>query len=137
MTVHFNIIKALADSVTALTIPELVAIPIEQPNMVLSSYPDLWLKLSIVPAEAFPVTLGINGDDNHNGYLQIDVNVPVNTGDGLVNLVAGKIKREYPAGRNIGQVVVGSSSVSPARVVGAFYRVSVTVSYYSRIARSA
>jgi hypothetical protein len=137
MSVHFNIVKALVDSVLNLGLPQLAGVPVEAPNTDISPYPSLWLKASVIPNECYPVTLGVDGDDNHNGLLQIDINVPINTGDGLINNIAGEIKKLYPAGRNISPVVVASSSISPARIVGSNYRISVTVTYYSRIARSA
>lgn len=125
------------NSVAALGFPELAGVPIEYPNKVLDSYPDLWLKVINVRGNTVPVTLGLNGDDNHNGFCQIDISVKSGIGSGLVLKLASKIKNFYRAGLGVGLVVVASSSVSPGREVGGWYRVSVTVYYYSRIARSA
>lgn len=139
MSADFEIEKALVASVRTLGLPALAAAKIEEPNTSLeeSAKGSLWLKASIVRGETEPVTLGVNGEDNHNGFLQVDVNVPVNSGVGIVSNIAGSIKELYPAGRKIGSVVVSRSSVSSGRIVGGWYRLSVTIYFYSRIARNA
>lgn len=139
MSADFELEKALVASVRTLGLPALATVKIEEPNTTLdeAAKGQLWLKASIVRGDTLPVTLGIDGDDDHNGFLQIDVNVPVNSGVGVVSSVAGDIKTLYPAGRKIGQAVVARSSVSSGRIVGGWYRLSVTIYFYSRIARNA
>lgn len=139
MTVEFDIEKALFDSVNAakLLIPEIVATPVVMPNHDLDQYPDLWLKVNVVRGNTTPITLGQGGSDDHNGFLQIDINVPTGTGSGVILKIASALKYAFPAGRSIGPVVVRSSGVSSGRLVGSWYRISVTVTYYSRIARVA
>lgn len=139
MSADFEIEKALIASVRSLSIPELAGVKIEEPNTTLEEAvkASLWLKASIVRGETVPITLGVTGEDDHNGFLQVDVNVPVNTGVGLVSTIAGKVKQAYPAGKKIGSTVVARSSVTSGRVVGGWYRLSVTIYFYSRIARNA
>lgn len=139
MSADFEIEKALIASVRAIALPALAGVKLEEPNTTLSEADKnvLWLKASIVRGVTTPVTMGIIGEDNHNGFLQIDVAVPINSGVGLVTNIAGDIKKLYPAGRAIGLVVVQASSVSSGRVSGGWYKLSVTVYFYSRIARNA
>lgn len=139
MSADFEIEKALIASVRALGLPALSGVKLEEPNTTLaeSDKNNLWLKASIVRGVTTPVTMGVIGEDNHNGFLQIDVAVPVNTGVGLVAKIAGDIKALYPAGAKIGLAVVQASSVSSGRVAGGWYKLSVTVYFYSRIARNA
>ena len=40
----------------------------------------LWAQVSIVPNEPVPVSLGDGGQDRGTGFVQIDFNVPWNTG---------------------------------------------------------
>lgn len=136
---EFNIEKGFLDSLdeALLEIAALNNVPVEKPNADLTTYPDLWLKLSVVRGQTVPVTLGLQGTDNHNGFCQIDINVPSGTGSGDILKIASSLKLFYPAGKSVGLVVVASSSVSSARFVGSWYRVSVTINYYSRIARIA
>jgi len=139
MSADFDIELALITSVRNLGLPALQNVVIEEPNTTAepNSLGSLWLKATVVRGETEPVTLGSFGEDNHNGFLQIDVNVPINTGIGLVSNLAGDIKKLYPAGRKIGQAVVSRSSVGAGRTVGGWYRLSVTIYFYSRIARNA
>lgn len=136
---EFNIERNLLNSVDnlLLTIAALENVPVEKPNTDLEAYPQLWLKANVVRGVTTPVTLGQQGQDNHNGFLQIDINVPSGTGSGDILKIASSLKLAYPAGRCIEPVTVASSSVSPGRFVGSWYRVSVTINYYSRIARIA
>lgn len=136
MSTAFNIEKALLDSAVAQAL--LQNLPIEMPNFDIEKpTAGLWLKARVAPNTSEPVTLGLQGEDDHTGFLQIDVNCPRNTGSGLVSTVAGNIRDAYRAGLSIPPVVVKSATVSPGRDVGGFYRVSITVVYYSRIARQA
>lgn len=135
----FEIERSFLQSLNSLVLTEplLHLVPIENINTSLDSYPELWLKFNVVRGNTTPATLGLQGQDNHNGFVQIDVNVPTGLGTGQVLKVADKIKKYYRAGLNVGPATVGSSSVSSGRFVGSWYRVSVTVFYYSRIARIA
>jgi hypothetical protein len=136
MSTAFDIEKALVASAVAQA--ALRNLPIEMPNFdVEKPAAGLWLKVKVAPVSSDPVTLGLQGEDDHTGFLQIDVNCPRSTGTGEVSTVAGAIRDSYRAGLFIDPVVVKSATVSPGRDVGGFYRVSITVVYYSRIARQA
>lgn len=136
MSSAFDIEKALLDSANAHAV--LHNLPIEKPNFDIEKPTSgMWLKAKVAPNTSDPVTLGQHGEDDHTGFLQIDVNCPRNTGTGEISTVAGAIRDSYRAGLSIPPVVVKSATVSPGRDVGAFYRVSITIVYYSRIARLA
>ncbi len=135
----FEIEREFQLSITTLKgeVTELANAPVERINTSLETYPDLWLKFNIARGNTLPVTLGLMGDDNHTGFMQLDINVPYGTGSGQAVQLAAKVKQFYRAGKRFGPAVVASSSVSSGRFVGSWYRVSVTVFYYSRIARLA
>lgn len=115
--------------------------PREYPNKVLTTKPDsMWLSLHNKRAESDPVTLGNQGEDEYPGFLQIDINVPKNGGTGEVLAKADDFVGFFTAGKllsyNAQNVKVLSSSLSSGRYVGGYYRISVTVNYYSRIQRN-
>lgn len=100
----------------------------------------LWLQLHNLRVESNPVTLGDFGEDNHPGILQIDINYPQNKGAGIPLQKADEFASYFKAGLRIEsngqQVTVLSSSLSPSRYVGGYYRISVDVKYYSRTTRN-
>lgn len=108
--------------------------PLEDPG------PGLWLQLHNLRVESSPVTLGDFGEDNHPGILQIDINYPQNKGAGVPLQKADEFASYFKAGLRIEsngqQVIVLSSSLSPSRYVGGYYRISVDVNYYSRTTRN-
>lgn len=100
----------------------------------------LWLQLHNMRSESTPVTLGDAGEDNHPGFLQVDINYPQNKGSKQVLAKADTIAAFFTAGKtlsyNAQEVKVLLCSVGPGRDVGGYYRVSVTVNYYARTTRS-
>jgi len=115
--------------------------PTGHPNDVLENKPDgLWLQLGNVRGVSSPATLGDEGEDNHPGFLQIDVNYPENKGSGIVLEKVDEFAAFFTAGKsllyNAQTVKVLSSTVGPARYVGGYYRLSLTVNYYARTTRT-
>lgn len=115
--------------------------PTQMPGTDLSNKPDsLWLAIHNLRAESIPVTLGNAGEDNHPGILQIDINSPKNKGTKLVLEKGDEFAAFFTAGKallyNAQEVKVLSSSLSPGRYVGGYYRISLSVSYYARTTRS-
>lgn len=115
--------------------------PCGMPAAELDEYPDgLWLQLFNLRAESSPVTLGDAGEDNHPGVLQIDINYPKGKGTGDVLSKADEFASFFTAGKsllyNTQEVKVLSSSLSPGRYVGGYYRVSLSINYYARTTRS-
>lgn len=106
-----------------------------------SDKPDgLWCNIHNVRTISEPVTLGDAGEDNHSGFMQIDINYPVNRGAGEVLIKADELASAFPSGTvlsyNSQNVIVASTTLSPGRYIGGYYRVSLTVNYYSRTFRS-
>lgn len=101
---------------------------------------DLWAHIHNVRTDSAPVTLGDAGEDNHNGFLQIDLNYPKGKGSGDLLAKADELATAFPAGRTLtynGQEVkVLSSALGPGRYVGGYYRISLTINYYARTPRN-
>lgn len=142
MATHYiDIEKALIQAFRATNLEET---PTSYPDVVLSEdqKPDgLWFALHNMRSESTPVTLGDKGEDNHPGFLQIDINYPDGKGSSFVLTEAGRIAAEFPSGRtliyNSQKVRITSSSLSPGRLVGGYYQVVLTIYYYSRSTRNA
>lgn len=117
--------------------------PMGYPNAILSPTErgdGLWLQLHNVRGLSQPVTLGQHGEDNHTGFLQIDISFPENKGTYEVLQKADKYASYFTAGKdlvyNAQNVKVLSTSLSNERYVGGYYRISLTVNYYSRTQRN-
>lgn len=135
---YFGIEKALIDAYLSVD----NTTPRELPNATIdkSLKTGLWMRVDNERAVSGPVTLGDHGQDDHRGFLQIDVNCPANSGSGQVLQKADELLSYFKAGLAVsynGQTVtVLSTALSPGRVVGGFYRVTVTINYYSRTNRN-
>ena len=133
---YTDIEKALINAVKSVD----AVTPCGHPNDELEDKPDgLWLQLHNMRSESTPVTLGDKGEDNHPGFLQIDINFPQNRGSKDVLVKADEFAAFFTAGSvlsyNSQKVIVLSSSVSPGRYVGGYYRTSITVNYFARTTR--
>jgi len=100
----------------------------------------LWVQLTNVRGDSGPVTLGAAGEDNHNGFLQIDINAPRDSGTAVALEKADFYASSFTSGTRLvynGQeVIVLSTSLSSGRIVGGYYRLSLTINYYARTTRS-
>ena len=100
----------------------------------------LWIQLHNMRSESVPATLGDAGEDDHRGFLQIDINYPQHKGSGPALSKADEFSSFFVAGKalmyNSQEVRVLSSSLSSGRYVGGYYRLSLTVNYYARTARA-
>lgn len=115
---------------------------IEWPNHALttSQKGELWYKVSFINGTSTSATLGDSGEDNHPGIMQVDVNVPVNSGTAVLNAELDKIYSFYQAGKSLlfnGQTVkILVGSISPIREISGFSRRSFSVNYYARTTRN-
>ena len=117
--------------------------PTSFPNNELVNKPDgLWLKVSNLHSETTPVTMGDGGEDNHRGILQIDINYPANKGSGASLGKADEFSDYFKAGKallyNAQCVKIISCSLNPAnpaRYVGGYYRLTLSINYYARTTR--
>lgn len=92
-----------------------------------------WAALHNLRAGADVASLGVGGQDDHAGVLQIDINVPENTGTASLLNDADTLRAYFVAGRGFTyqsqSVRVRRSDVSPIRRVDGWLRVSVSVTY--------
>lgn len=100
-----------------------------------------WAGVYNLRAGAGVATLGVGGEDQHDGVLQIDMSVPENSGTGTLLTDADAIRAYFIAGRTFiysGQcVLVRRCDVSPIRQVDGYLRISASVTYLSRSIRPA
>ena len=134
---YFEIERTLIGAVKAVD----SVTPASFPNATLKEYPDgLWLNVHNRRGKSTPVTLGDSGEDNHPGFLQIDVNYPQNKGTKQILEKVDEFTEFFTAGKGllytVQMVHVVSSTVSPGRDVGGYYRVSITIVYYARTFRN-
>jgi hypothetical protein len=99
-----------------------------------------WAYLTQTTADIAPMGLGDQGDDEHKGFMQIDLNYPLDIGEGLILAKFDAIKSYFKAGRSFvsgGQVVIiRSCGRSSGRVVEQNYRISVSVYWFARVSRA-
>lgn len=114
--------------------------PLGHPNKELKTIPEgLYLQLNNMRALSEPVTLGDEGEDQHLGYLQIDINYPKDKGTKDVLEKADEFSSFFTSGKSLlynqQEVKVLSCSLGAGRYVGGYYRISLTVNYYARTTR--
>lgn len=99
-----------------------------------------WAKVFFMPNPPVVASLGTTGSDLVDGFVQIDLNWPQNSGTFDIGEVAEQIRNLFTAGSRpayCGQeVVIKSCGRSQGRIVNGFYRISVTITFYAHINRS-
>jgi len=95
-----------------------------------------WVAVGFWPDEPETVTLGRDGAEQLTGWLQVDLNVPVNTGESALLDAFAKFRACFPPGYGIAsggvETTVLSCGRSPARRVDQNFRISVTVRFRAR-----
>lgn len=98
-----------------------------------------WAAFYFVPSQPSVATLGPNGQDHLDGFVQIDLNFPTGKGEKDSFAKYEAIKNSFTAGSYLiyqGQVVtIKSCGRSPGRVVNNVYKVIVTIYFYAHINR--
>jgi hypothetical protein len=98
-----------------------------------------WVKLSLLRSPAVVASLGAGGLDRHDGILQVDLNYPLGTGDHQGLEDAALIEAAFTAGQRLEYdgmvVVVTNCALSPAREVGNFHRLTLSIFWYSFVTR--
>jgi hypothetical protein len=98
-----------------------------------------WAKLTFMPTQPSVATLGDAGQDEVLGFLQIDLNYPKDSGTQAARLKFEAIRNVLKAGAKFSYgsevVTIRSCGCSQGRIVNNYYRVSVTVNFYSHINR--
>ncbi|MGI0119688.1 phage tail terminator-like protein [Zooshikella sp. RANM57] len=99
-----------------------------------------WAQVFINNNMPDPVTLGDKGENEHTGFLQIDINYPINAGDGDALEKADEITNYFHIGRPFNfeeqSIFIKSSGVNrlsdqPAE----WYRLVITVNWSARTRR--
>jgi hypothetical protein len=99
----------------------------------------VWTKVSHVPGGRFASTLGASGEDTVTGFLQVDVNVPLDTGEVIQSQVLDVLEEYFTSGRALthGGVVVNvtGNQLSLSRREDNWHRRSITVYYRAHLQR--
>jgi hypothetical protein len=117
------------------------SLPISGPFFTGGTRGPVWTGVFHVPADRSAATLGATGDDQLLGFLQVDVNVPVNTGESNLLEVLNLLESYFTAGRVMTsggvQVTVTRNQVSGSRREDVWHRRSLTVYYRAQLQRPA
>lgn len=99
----------------------------------------LWVSVYYQPNKPEVRTIGDKGYDEITGYIQIDFNIPKDSGEGGLPAWENKLRKFYHAGRVFSKdgqnVIVTSSGMSQGRHVDSFYRKSATIYFKSQLKR--
>lgn len=99
----------------------------------------LWYSVFYVPNVPAVSTLGDDGEDEVTGFLQIDINAPLGTGEKATNDKVDALRNVFTAGARAiyqGQeVVVVSCGRSSGRTIDSCFRVSVTIQFRANMQR--
>lgn len=99
-----------------------------------------WAAVFMLPAGSPPVTLGVAGQDEHTGLMQIDINTQRNAGTGEHREFFDAIAAAFPAGKRLTYqsqcVVITGCSRGSTRPVGAFARTSISITWVARTTRT-
>lgn len=99
-----------------------------------------WAAVFIMTNQPSVATMGYDGQDAHDGILQIDLNYPLLTGEAAVSAKADELHDFYKAGKRFAsadaEVTIASCGRSRGREVDGWYRVSMTISWFARVARN-
>ena len=99
-----------------------------------------WASVYILPSQPSVATLGHNGFDRHDGFLQIDLNYPAGSGDGDILTKADEIAAHFQAGKyfnHLGQsVAIRSTGRSQGRQIEGMFQINLTIYFYAQTVRS-
>jgi hypothetical protein len=116
------------------------AIPIEGENQQFNRPTNsTWAVLSFVPNQPSVETLGNQGQDYVNGFVQIDLHYPDASGDAQARADFETVRGFFKAGFRFTdsgqQVIILNCGRSQGRASGNWYVVSITISWYALIPR--
>ena len=99
-----------------------------------------WAAAFVLMNQPSVATLGDEGQDGHDGFLQIDLNYPLMTGEAAVTAKADELTDFFKAGKRLAhsgvELTVASCGRSRGREVDGWYRVSMTVTWFARVSRN-
>lgn len=98
-----------------------------------------WCSFYYLPNIPDVRTIGQKGFDEIDGFIQIDFNIPKDSGEGLLPQWEDKVRKFFHAGRvfsHEGQyVIVTSAGMSQGRHVDSSFRKSATIYFKSQLQR--
>lgn len=98
-----------------------------------------WGSVYMLPAGAGPVTLGVGGEDEHIGVMQIDINVPQGFGTAQLLELSQQVLDVFISGRRFScddqSVLIASASRNPIRNIDGWLRGGVSVNWSARTTR--
>ncbi|MDC1268154.1 DUF4128 domain-containing protein [Gammaproteobacteria bacterium] len=93
----------------------------------------LWAAVHYMPNDPVSVTAGSLGRDEETGLIQIDINVPRNTGDSVFRTFRNASRAYFIPGQTFTQnsqdTIIVSCGMSSIRVVDNWFRVSLSIIY--------
>lgn len=138
MNSHFNVRAAVFARLSELDL----GIAASYPNMPFDtpSSDTPWAKITYLHGGTEPVTLGDQGEDEHTGILQIDLNYPLYKGEADVTRKADEIATHFAAGRRglyAGQeVVFNGVSRTGGESADGWWRVIMSISWFAHAPRN-
>ena len=100
---------------------------------------DDWAAVFIVPATSGFNSLGVNGTDLHEGFMQIDFNIPHGKGRADLLSYAQSVRDEFVGGKaytlNSQNTRITTVERSSVREVDGWMRISMTVNWESETVR--
>lgn len=99
-----------------------------------------WNQVAVVLADATPVTLGTDGEDNIGGYIQCLLHQPQNTGEATVLAKSDILRGHFYVGRNFSHggntITIAKNEPKPGYHSGAWWVLPFLVTFYSRLSRT-
>jgi hypothetical protein len=100
-----------------------------------------WLTYFFVPLSSVISTIGPQGYNEHQGYVQIDISIPADSGERDAHALFDKVEACFPPASAFiheGQAIsILSVTRSGGREVDGFYKISCTVRWKALITRNA
>ena len=98
-----------------------------------------WASVFLITNQPTPESAGAGGMDGNTGFLQIDLNYPLNAGSGAIVAKADYVAQYFKAGTRLAyggqQVQIQSCGRSQGRLVDGFFRVSMTINWTAYVPR--
>lgn len=98
-----------------------------------------WAKYVFITANPSVVTLGPVGFNRYDGFVQLDINYPTNTGRGNADAKADAIILYFKTGNKYAyegqEVIIRTVGRTPGREVDGFYRITLSIFFYANINR--
>lgn len=98
-----------------------------------------WASVFMLPAGAGPATLGVGGEDEHTGIMQIDINVRQGFGTAQMLELSQQVLDVFVSGRRFTcdnqSVLIASASRNPIRNIDGWLRGGVSVNWLARTTR--